>query len=236
LPDRRNTNRLEGHLHHMTTGPKIAEIAEIEKFPQTFSKKLSMGKFGGKTVFQQFQQQKTLRARKYIDKMPPAVAGQHGHQQTFAVAVALVHGFALSDAEAWPILAEYNTRCAPPWSEAELRHKIESAGKLNRHPKPRGHLLDTAAAQRPSNPPPKSLGRVAAPKGAPILPPAQVDESRTSHEPPPLPLYKPTRTTGTPPPPADYCATCWCRWARALRPGACVCSGHIARPNARPMP
>jgi hypothetical protein len=54
--------------------------------------------------------------------------------------VALVHGFALSEEQAWPILCDYSSRCSPPWSEGELRHKMESAGKLTRHPHPRGHL------------------------------------------------------------------------------------------------
>ena len=46
--------------------------------------------------------------------MPSAVAGQGGHGAAFAVAVALVHGFGLSDIEAWPILLEYNVRCLRP--------------------------------------------------------------------------------------------------------------------------
>jgi hypothetical protein len=80
------------------------------------------------------------RARGYVAAMPEAISGQGGHQATFAVAVALIHGFALSDDQAWSILCEYNSRCSPPWRESELRHKLEDAGKLTRHPQPRGHL------------------------------------------------------------------------------------------------
>jgi hypothetical protein len=80
------------------------------------------------------------RAQAYVSRMPAAISGQGGHQATFAAAVALVHGFEMSEGEAWPILSEFNERCEPPWSESELRHKLESAGKLNRHPMPRGHL------------------------------------------------------------------------------------------------
>jgi hypothetical protein len=80
------------------------------------------------------------RARGYVAAMPEAISGQGGHQATFAVAVALIHGFALSDDQAWPIFCEYNSRCSPPWSEPELRHKLADAGKLTRHPHPRGHL------------------------------------------------------------------------------------------------
>ena len=81
--------------------------------------------------------------------MPSAVAGQGGHGAAFAVAVALVHGFGLSDIEAWPILLEYNVRCLPPWSEAELRHKLKSAGRLTRHPKPRGYLCNDTHEEQP---------------------------------------------------------------------------------------
>ena len=91
----------------------------------------------------------TDRARRYIEAMPPAIAGQNGHQATFAAAVALAYGFALSDAEAWPILSDYNARCAPPWTEPELRHKLASAGNLTRHPQARGHLAGKQATSTP---------------------------------------------------------------------------------------
>jgi len=79
------------------------------------------------------------RARAYVAKCPPAVSGQGGHAHTFNVAVALVHGFALSEADAWPILSDYNRTCVPPWSESEMRHKLQSAVSTP-HNKPRGHL------------------------------------------------------------------------------------------------
>jgi hypothetical protein len=81
------------------------------------------------------------RASKYVEKTPPAVAGNHGHEATFAVAVALCHGFALPKNLAWSILREYNQRCCPPWSDKDLEHKLDSAEKLTRHSKPRGYLL-----------------------------------------------------------------------------------------------
>jgi hypothetical protein len=80
----------------------------------------------------------TDRAAAYVASMPrqfPAKVDMTQHSP-----LPLIHGFALSDAQAWAILCEYNTHCSPPWSERELRHKLESAGKLDRHPKPRGHL------------------------------------------------------------------------------------------------
>ena len=81
------------------------------------------------------------RAASHVEKMPAAESGNHGHDATFAVAVTLVHGFALPEAHVWPILCEFNKRCVPPWREQALRHKLKDARRLTRHSKPRGHLL-----------------------------------------------------------------------------------------------
>ena len=88
------------------------------------------------------------RARAYVAKMPPAIAGQHGHDATFKVALALIHGFGLSEEDAMPIIEEYSNRCAPPWSHKELEHKLDSAAQHARSGKPRGHLR--AAQHRPA--------------------------------------------------------------------------------------
>jgi putative DNA primase/helicase len=79
------------------------------------------------------------RARKYLDAIPGAVSGSGGHNQTFHVACVLVLGFGLTKAEALGLLSEYNQKCEPPWSEAELQHKIESA---DAQPGERGYLRD----------------------------------------------------------------------------------------------
>jgi hypothetical protein len=80
------------------------------------------------------------RARAYLVKLPPAVEGQGGDKQTFAAACHLVVGFDLSPADALPLLREYNERCRPPWSEAELLRKLHEA---EQRPGPRGTLLKT---------------------------------------------------------------------------------------------
>lgn len=68
------------------------------------------------------------RAVAYLNAMPPAIAGSAGHSQTFAAATALVHGFGIEPDRALAILqTEYNPRCAPPWSDRELQHKINQA-------------------------------------------------------------------------------------------------------------
>ena len=67
------------------------------------------------------------RASRYVARMDAAVAGSGGHDALFAVACALVHGFALGEGDAMAILSEYNLRCAPPWSDRELAYKLRSA-------------------------------------------------------------------------------------------------------------
>jgi hypothetical protein len=70
------------------------------------------------------------RISSYLAKIPPAVSGHGGHIQTYYVARILVHGFGLSDTDAMTFMYEYNARCAPPWREKELRHKLQSARKF----------------------------------------------------------------------------------------------------------
>ena len=87
------------------------------------------------------------RARTYVATVPGAVSGAGGHCQTFAVACAFVHGFALPEADAMALLREYNQRCRPQWTESELAHKIKSA--LAARPiKPRGYLLGFVDSSR----------------------------------------------------------------------------------------
>lgn len=84
------------------------------------------------------------RAAAYLDAMPPAISGRGGHKTTYAAATALVHGFGLSDAQALSLLmAHYNPRCQPEWSESELRHKVADACSKP-HLKPFGWLRDTS--------------------------------------------------------------------------------------------
>lgn len=74
------------------------------------------------------------RARSYITRVPPAIAGQHGDVHTFRVCCRLVRGFALDDDEALTLLASWNAQCQPPWSDAELRDKLRRARQYGREP------------------------------------------------------------------------------------------------------
>lgn len=85
------------------------------------------------------------RARKYVEKMPPAISGKGGHNQTFRVACVLMIEFGLDKSDAMQILREYNRRCEPPWSAEELQHKIDSAAE---HPGERGGLRDAPKQTR----------------------------------------------------------------------------------------
>lgn len=83
------------------------------------------------------------RAALYLDKLPEAVAGENGHDRTFHAACVLAVGFGLDVEEAMPILSDWNqTHCKPPWTEPELRHKLEGAvQKAREEPDRVGHLV-----------------------------------------------------------------------------------------------
>lgn len=80
------------------------------------------------------------QARLRMQQMEPAISGSGGHNATFAVACMLVHGYALGQTEALPLMQEFNIRCQPAWSERELIYKLNSAERTA-HDKPRGHLI-----------------------------------------------------------------------------------------------
>ena len=66
------------------------------------------------------------RARAYLKTIPPAVSGQQGHNTCFNAACRCVE-FNCTKPEALSLLAEWNSRNLPPFSEAELVHKVDDA-------------------------------------------------------------------------------------------------------------
>jgi len=102
------------------------------------------------------------RANRYVAKIPPAVSGQGGHNQTFHVACILVIGFGLESEQALAIMQEYNQRCQPPWSDRELQHKLADAEKQTGE---RGFLRSATDYQ---------LQRIRLPKWEPPKPPKEV--------------------------------------------------------------
>ena len=79
------------------------------------------------------------RARRYLARVEPAIAGARGDLHTFRVCCRIVRGFDLTDAQALDVLREWNGRCEPPWTDRELLIKIASANRYGREP--RGALV-----------------------------------------------------------------------------------------------
>jgi putative DNA primase/helicase len=113
------------------------------------------------------------RASAYLAKVPPAVAGKGGHNQTFHAACILVQGFGLSIDQARTLLQNWNQSCVPPWSPAELEHKLLDASKAD-DDRPRGYLCDqTEPARKKTLRHDSSHGR-----------PGSTDKARADHETP----------------------------------------------------
>jgi replicative DNA helicase len=89
------------------------------------------------------------KALAFLEQLPPAVSGDGGHDRTFHAASLLVQGLGLTPQQALPLLKQYNQKCQPPWSDDELRHKLEDAAKKEGQ---RGYLLGPAPAGGPQAP------------------------------------------------------------------------------------
>lgn len=73
--------------------------------------------------------------------MPAAISGQGGSVALFRLARALVWGLEFPPEQAADLIGElYNPRCEPPWSEAEIEHKVTDAQQETGAPYPRGAL------------------------------------------------------------------------------------------------
>jgi hypothetical protein len=66
------------------------------------------------------------RAADWLAKAEPAIEGQGGDAHTFAVAARL-RDFGVSEAQAVQLLLEWNGRCSPPWTPAEIGIKCRNA-------------------------------------------------------------------------------------------------------------
>ena len=68
------------------------------------------------------------RARAYIEKMPDAISGHGGHDATFAASCECFR-FGLTDADAIGIMRSFNANKTggEPWTDAELKHKLDDA-------------------------------------------------------------------------------------------------------------
>lgn len=73
-------------------------------------------------------------ARAALENHGVAVEGSGGDAHTWQAAALLVHDFALTDSEAWPLFSAWNDDCQPPWDETALRSKLEGGGRYGSAP------------------------------------------------------------------------------------------------------
>jgi hypothetical protein len=93
-------------------------------------------------------EEKAKRATAYLGKCPGAVSGQGGHRRTMYAARVVVWGFDLGAQVGYELLRDhFNSKCEPPWTEAELRHKCHDADVLP-FGKPRGWLRNAPLPDR----------------------------------------------------------------------------------------
>jgi P4 family phage/plasmid primase-like protien len=84
------------------------------------------------------------RAIAYLGTVDPAISGQGGSCPTFRAACVMAR-FDLPEHVALRLMLDhYNPKCVPPWSEAEMRHKVEDAYKKVTD---RGSLLNSRGEQ-----------------------------------------------------------------------------------------
>ena len=68
------------------------------------------------------------RALMYLNKCEPAIQGNGGSDRCFKAACFAGPGFDLPmETMIQIMLVNYNPRCVPPWTDAEIRHKVEDA-------------------------------------------------------------------------------------------------------------
>ncbi len=120
------------------TYQRVGEWPEIERLPlfdpAWLAQKKAVEPPSGATVrddgrdaSSHGRDERIRRVRAYLDKVPGAVQGQSGDHATYVVACRVVRDFGLSDADAFDVLCEWNSKCEPPWSDAELRDKVANA-------------------------------------------------------------------------------------------------------------
>jgi predicted P-loop ATPase len=114
------------------------------------------------------------RASRYLARLPESLSGSGGHQALWAAALALVRGFRMSSDRALAMLrTEFNPRCKPPWTDRELKHKVDDAEKDATTPY--GYLADKVRAVPE---PPQD------PDWQPPEPPPDVDDQEHGNAPP----------------------------------------------------
>jgi hypothetical protein len=126
---------------------RLAEMAgrALAKMPAPTAPAVSSAEYDG-TVSLAMRER---RARAYARTMDPAVQGEHGSEAAFIGAMKIGRGFGLPLENAVRVFRdEYNPRCSPSWSEAEILHKCKQA--LDDSRMSVGALLVEQATVRPA--------------------------------------------------------------------------------------
>jgi len=138
-PVTQNT-RLPGFFNHKRTEPHLVTIeylnTKVRYGPEDFPRPEEPPSWrpSRRPPEVRFDVSVVERAKRYLASVPAAIAGQHGDVHTFRVCCRLVRGFALDDAQALDVLAEWNARCQPPWSADDLLDKLRRAAQHGREP------------------------------------------------------------------------------------------------------
>jgi hypothetical protein len=134
------TTRLPGFLNHKRKQPHLVtvEYHDVDRRfgPEDFpaARATSLEPFVRPRELHTIDLSVVERARRYLRSVPPAISGQHGDIHTFRVCCRLTRGFALDDEQALAVLFEWNERCEPPWTTAELIDKLRRAARYGREP------------------------------------------------------------------------------------------------------
>jgi hypothetical protein len=109
----------------------------------------------GPGATQEGRDARIARARAYLATKDVSISGKGGHGNCYSAVRDMVWGFDLTIAEVRPLLGEWNARCQPPWSDAELEHKLSEADtRPDRLGNPRGYLYAQGLEDRANLPDP----------------------------------------------------------------------------------
>lgn len=75
-------------------------------------------------------QERLTRARRYLERTPPAVQGERGDERFWKVACSFFRAFrSLTLADAFPLFQEWNARCDPPFPDHVVHDKLRRASQ-----------------------------------------------------------------------------------------------------------
>ncbi len=140
------TTRLPGYRNHKYSSPSLITIryqdAAARFSPGCFPRESGRASSSTTISYKRWNESDLVeRSRRYLDRVAPAIAGQHGDLHTFRVCCRIVRGFGLDEISAMAALRQWNERCQPPWSDHDLQAKVAHALRYGREPV--GRLLST---------------------------------------------------------------------------------------------